>query len=400
MRSLAETEIAATLGVSLAAAGHLLALAQRLSTVMPGVLSALAEARIDVPRVRVLVEATDALDDATAARVATELVSALDTQVWDGPSPRAWKARVHKAVVRADQHAAHRRRQRALQQRHVRTWAETDGIAVLQVRADATHISLIEQVLTDLAAQLPDADPTTGEVVTFDQRKVDALTDLCRRIADQDDTTALPSVPVRRVHDLGLVLHTDTLFDTGPRKASLGELRGLGAPTPLDATSARDLAVTQLRHGTAVQVLVVDDTGALTQVARLTDPTVADSRDTLVEAVQASLAHPPPTSTDRYRPTTAITRQVVAETPTCSSYDCPRPARRCDLDHDDPWPRGPTSVSNLDPKCRRHHQPKTHGLVRSILRTGPGRGPRHVTWTLRNGLVITTRPQPLPGCGD
>src|SRR5690348_14067178 len=39
VRSLAETEIAATLGVSLAAAGHLLALAQRVSSVMPGVLS-------------------------------------------------------------------------------------------------------------------------------------------------------------------------------------------------------------------------------------------------------------------------------------------------------------------------------------------------------------------------
>lgn len=177
--------------------------------------------------------------------MAERLVGALDGPVWDGPSPRAWKARVHRAVVRADQHAAHRRRARALQQRHVRTWAEADGIAVLQVRADATHISLIEQVLSDLAHQLPEADPDTGEVVTAAQRKVDALTDLCRAVRDQ---APLPQVPVRRVHDLGLVLHTDTLFDDGPRKTSLGQLRGLGTPTPLDAASARDLAHQQLQQ--------------------------------------------------------------------------------------------------------------------------------------------------------
>jgi hypothetical protein len=397
VRSLAETETAATLGISLAAAGDLLALAERLASVMPRALTALAEARIDVPRVRALVEATDVLDDATAATVADRLLAGLTGPVWDGPSPRAWKARVHRAVVRADQHAAHRRRTRALQQRHVRSWAEADGIAVLQVRADATHISLIEQVLTDLAHQLPDVHPDTGEVVTIDQRRVDALTDLCRAVRDQ---APLPQVPVRRVHDLGLVLHTDTLFDDGPRRESLGELRGLGAPTPLDAASARVLAEQQRRHGTAVQVLVVDDTGALTHVTRLTEPGVASSRQVLIEAVRASLAHPPPQSTDRYRPTTAITRHVHAEAPTCSSYDCPRPARTCDLDHDDTWPRGPTAVVNLDPKCRCHHQPKTHGLVRSHLRTGPGRGPRQVTWILRNGLQVTTRPEPLPGCDD
>ncbi len=87
-----------------------------------------------------------------------------------------------------------------------------------------------------------------------------------------------------------------------------------------------------------------------------------------------------------------------AEAPTCSFYDCPRPARSCDLDHDDPWPRGPTSVTNLDPKCRHHHQTKTLALVRSRLSAGPGRGPRHTTWTLRTGATVTTHPEPLPGC--
>ncbi|WP_460460936.1 HNH endonuclease signature motif containing protein [Angustibacter peucedani] len=102
-----------------------------------------------------------------------------------------------------------------------------------------------------------------------------------------------------------------------------------------------------------------------------------------------------PLATDRYAPTTAITRHVHAAAPTCSAYDCPRTAHRCDLDHDDPWPRGPTSVANLDPKCRKHHQAKTHALVHTHLTTD---GPRTVTWTYRSGLQVTTTPDPLPGC--
>src|SRR5690606_19994985 len=100
-----------------------------------------------------------------------------------------------------------------------------------------------------------------------------------------------------------------------------------------------------------------------------------------------------------YEPTEVIARYVRADAPTCSFYDCPRQARSCDLDHDTPWPRGPTAVTNLDPKCRRHHQLKTNGLARSQLRAGLGTGARNVQWRLAGGVLVTTAPQPLPGCG-
>ena len=139
--------------------------------------------------------------------------------------------------------------------------------------------------------------------------------------------------------------------------------------------------------------MLVDDEGALQHVVRI-PATACTERNTLVEAVRA--APRSPLATDRYTPTAAITRHVHAAAPTCSAYDCPRTATSCDLDHDEPWPRGPTNVLNLDPKCRRHHQAKTHGLVRTRLHPGPGR--RAVTWTYRSGLTLTTRPEPLPGC--
>jgi hypothetical protein len=206
-------------------------------------------------------------------------------------------------------------------------------------------------------------------------------------------------VRVRRVHDLGLVLHADTLFGDGPAAEDPAQLRGLGRPAILAPGSARTLARQQLRNGTGVQVLVVDATGALERVVRLDRDTAehCGSREALVAAVRQRLAAEPPSQSDVHDPSEAIARHVRAEAPTCSFYDCPRRSRSCDLDHDTPWPRGPTSVANLDPKCRRHHNAKTVGVVQTTLTAGPGTGRRSGRWRLPGGLEITTAPEPLPG---
>jgi hypothetical protein len=54
-------------------------------------------------------------------------------------------------------------------------------------------------------------------------------------------------------------------------------------------------------------------------------------------------------------------------------------------------------VSNLDPKCRRHHNAKTLGVVHTRLTAGPGAGRRTVHWTLPAGIQVTTSPEPVPG---
>jgi hypothetical protein len=408
---LAEGELSCALGIGAVAASRLLDLAWWLVSVLPEVLTALGDGALDLPRVRVLSELTEVLDDDTARRVAGQLVADAGPSPWEGPSPRAWRARVERAVIRADVQAAARRRARAVAARRVQTWAERDGVGVLQLRGDVADIAMADQVVGDLARAWPEVDHD-GVALTMDQRRADALIDLLRRVGqagvdrdpDGDDATAgdlLPTVTTRRVHDLGVVLHVDTLFDDGPAASDCGQLRGLGAPTALDPVSARGLARRQLARGTVVQALVVDASGALQQVVRLgRSPRAGWSRDGLLAAVREALPRQSGLSTSRYEPTAAIARYVRAEAPTCSFYDCARVAVSCDIDHDTPWPRGPTDVTNLDPKCRRHHDPKTRGLVRTRLRAGPGRGTRGVTWTLRSGLVVTTRPAVLPGCAE
>jgi hypothetical protein len=48
---------------------------------------------------------------------------------------------------------------------------------------------------------------------------------------------------------------------------------------------------------------------------------------------------------------------------TCQSPGCMIPAERCDIDHRQPWPEGPTEGDNLGPLCRRHHTYKGHGIL-------------------------------------
>jgi hypothetical protein len=301
---------------------------------------------------------------------------------------------------------------------------------MLAVHAGKDDIEMADQVISDLARAWPATDGDGGRL-TMDQRRTDAFLGLLRAVrdgslTDQPGTRAgsavgagsasvagdrgdgepgpvagvrLPRVAVRRVHDLGLVLHADTLFGDGPAAEETGQLRGLGSPDVVDPASAHTLARKQLREGTGVQVLVVDDTGAVQHVVRLDRDTAEHcrSREALTAAVRQQLANAPELEADGHDPSEAIARHVRAAAPTCSFYDCPRQARSCDLDHDTPWPRGPTSVTNLDPKCRRHHNAKTLGVVRTSLNAGPGAGPRTVHWTLPGGITVTTSPESLPG---
>jgi hypothetical protein len=411
------------LGIGQSEATRLVNLADRLA-VLPAVWDAWAAGVLDASRVRVLADATEVLDDATARAVATQVLAWAGDGPWAGLPPRQWRSEVDKAVVAADARAAARRRAAAVAARRVRSWEEGDGSAAGAGHAGKSDAEMADQVISDLARAGPATDPD-GVRLTMDQRRTDALIGLLRAVRDGGladvpaletgaatgaDSPAgsaftpapgscLPRVAVRRVHDLGLVLHADTLFGDGPAADATGQLRGLSRPDVVDPESARTLARKQLRDGIGVQVLVVDDTGAVQHVARLDRDTARScgSRQALVAAVRQQLVQASPLQVDGHDPSEAIARHVRAAAPTCSFYDCPRHARSCDLDHDTPWPRGPTSISNLDPKCRRHHNAKTLGVAQTRLSAGPGAGRRTVHWTLPAGLQVTTTPEPLPG---
>jgi hypothetical protein len=65
--------------------------------------------------------------------------------------------------------------------------------------------------------------------------------------------------------------------------------------------------------------------------------------------------------TRAYRPTAEMRAHVEAVDGTCRGPGCTVPAAHCDLDHDVPWPHGPTAATNLTAKHRLHHNVRTHG---------------------------------------
>lgn len=95
-------------------------------------------------------------------------------------------------------------------------------------------------------------------------------------------------------------------------------------------------------------------------------------------------------STTRYVPTSAIRAQVLARDPFSRFPGAVTRADRCDLDHEIPWPTGPTGVSNLQPLARRHHNLKTRKLWATEAPAGGTNGP--ITWTSYLGREYVTDP--------
>ncbi len=324
-RSTTAGELMGALGVTRGAAQGLAELARRLTLVLPDALAALAAGRLDLPRARVLAEATELLDAAGARRVARWLLpgavagSAAGDAPWAGPSPRGWRSRVERAVITADPAAARRRRDRALAEREVRAWPGPDGTGQMHIRAAHHDIVVADAVIADLARAWPTNSPD-GQPLSMDQRRVDSLIDIFHRIHHGRD---LPHLPVRRDREIGLVLHADTFFDhpgedhddqhehaegavapRGPAAHAPGLLRGLGPPAPIDPASARAIAREQIAHGRAVQVLLTDTAGTLQRLVRLTTaPDGGRTRPALIAAVRAALPALQPLATDHaHRP--------------------------------------------------------------------------------------------------
>ena len=222
----------------------------------------------------------------------------------------------------------------------------------------------------------------------MDQRRVDAFVDVFTRIRDGQP---LPGVPVRRERELALVVHADTFFGDGPAANDPGETRGPGGvPAPVDPVTAREQAHASAATG-ATNVLLVDTTGTLHRMVRLpTAPAGGWTRQLLDQALAARLDSCRRCRTDRMRRRWR-SPSTCGRNPRCTAYDCPRRAHRCDLDHDVPWPRGPTEVDNLAPRHRRHHELKTRGLIRTRLNQDGS-----VEHTMLTGLASPPGPNRYP----
>ncbi|MDK3257226.1 HNH endonuclease signature motif containing protein [Blastococcus capsensis] len=97
----------------------------------------------------------------------------------------------------------------------------------------------------------------------------------------------------------------------------------------------------------------------------------------------------PPPPTDGYRPSAALDRYLRARDRRCRFPGCRRPVPRGgELDHDRPYPDGPTAATNLTGYCTGHHRGKHQapGWRHELSADGT------LTVTTPTGLVADTAP--------
>ena len=331
MDEFAADEVAPLLRISRNAAQVRLDLAVELTQRLPGTLTALANGELDLYKARIVAELTRPLSDEQAAAVEASVLPRVGEQ-----TPGQLRVALRRAVLRVDPHGAEARRQARIRYRAVVLQPGEDGTADLTaVNLDAADAVAAYQRLDDYARTMGADDART-----MDQRRADVLIDLILgRITAPQSNRPLVHVTVAASTLAGL-------------NDQPGNLTGYG---PITAQQARELAA----DGTWRRIL--------------TDPASGTVLDV---------------DSSNYRPPAALAEYVRTRDRTCRFPGCRHPARRCDIDHGDPYPRGRTSVRNLCCLCRHHHRLKhernwtiEHGKDATI------------TWTSPTGRIYRTTPE-------
>lgn len=326
-----------------------------------------------------------------------ELIAHIDTalaeraQGWEPKSERALASAIDAAVERHDPDAVRRARE-LIRTRDLHVGARDDGGETTAVwgRLLATDGEALERRLGAMARAVCDSDPRS-----LGERRSDALgamiqgndhlTCRCGSSECPADLPARSNVVIRVVADRAAVEAAHEAASRGVHQSRPGEpgdrqSRPIGAEVP-DAVPPRSESAPGRFRDAGVAVLL--GRGVL-PAAVLTEAIRAGAK---VKPLMLPHTEPEP----HYRPSAELAEFIRMRDLHCRFPGCDVSADRCDIDHVEPWPLGPTHPSNLNCKCRTHHLLKTFW-------GGPGgwidkqRSDGTVTWTAPDGQVYITRP--------
>jgi hypothetical protein len=312
----AADEIAARLRISRRAADLKLAIALDLADCLPATRQALLEGRIDLSKARAIADHTANLADPARRRAVEERV----LRRAESQTAPELRRSLLRAVAAVDSAAVVKRHAKARAERFLALYPMPDGMAEITALLPADDATVVFNAIEALARCSDAADPRGIEA-----RRADALVDLCRSaLAPAERAQGRNSRRRRRGLRIQVTVAATTLLGLDDQA---GELSGYG---PIPAVMARRIAA---------------DPDATWQ-RLLTDPVSGVLLDYGITV---------------YRPPPSLARHVRARDQVCAFPGCRQPAERCDLDHREHFPDGPTSADNLGPLCRHHHRAKTVG---------------------------------------
>jgi hypothetical protein len=334
-RAFVSHEIAAALRITRPAADHLVNVCRRLARTLPVTARALADGRISEKHAIVISDETGPLTAELAGQVEARLIPGAQWQ-----TVGQFRSAVRKLVAALDPDGFADRHARQRSQTDVAVTDYGDGISGMFATMTTPDAALIKTAVDAWADQHRTLMPET----TVGERRCAALVDWARRYL------AGPTVPTRHGHrvNIDLIIDLPTLLGLAEHP---GEIPGYGIiPAPL----ARQLAA----DGTWRRLVTDPHTGHLLDCSRT-----------------------------RYRPSQALTDYLLARDRTSTFPGSTVPASRCDIDHNTPYPTGPTNADNLAPFDRRAHRAKTHAHY-TAQRTPDGT----TRWTTPTGHTYKTRP--------
>ena len=396
----------------------LLARTRRLHTDLPTVWQAFCHGDLDAEQVRVIDRAARRVTEvSTLTVVDDQVVEAAQTR-----TPKQLSSWLLRLMVRLEPLAFAQRHRRALADRRVTVVQGPDGMGYVTGEMTAADAAAVDALLTAAARSLGCDDPRTEQ-----QRRADLVTDLLLgRLGFDDESNEAENdqhaddktgesaaggtgdwVEVEAVDpDTGELLGTS-------RQALDAEGTAVGEPAPIRTVGLVRRPRT-VRVGVVVplsSLLGLDETAG-----ELTDRSGCVPADQLRHLIADSLTDSLTEGSDGARwtevlftrlltddggrlldttelgryPSKRLAEAIRIRAGTCRHPTCTVPADRCDLDHHEPQPRGPTAGSNLDPGCRRHHRGKTFAWL-ATTREGDG-----VNWTLPDASRYRCIDDPLP----
>lgn len=368
-RSTVSADIARVLNCSEGYAASALSSARRVRRDLPQTWSAFGRGRVErMAVVRIAESASHLTDTATAADAG--LLEAFDAEASDAaarmPLSRLgpWMKRY---LARTAPEAADRRAHRARSDRWVRVSHDDDGMSLLEARLPTLTAAAIARRLSAVArsadspvphqdergrtldgareatVELPESR-SAGDPRTLEQREADLFGAwlLSGRI-DGVEVDAKIAVMIPQATLTGGSqapgIAADGSFTVPAEEARRLAARGLpGGAANHDWYEARYRPIPGAgprRSGFAADGLGPSGTEA-----------------DLLSVVSTGRA-----------PSTRIRDALTFRDGTCRAPGCAVPVERCDLNHQIPYPEGPTAAHNLWALCRRHHRMKSHGYL-------------------------------------
>ncbi|SDI88232.1 protein of unknown function [Frankineae bacterium MT45] len=340
----ANAEVSTALMISPRVAAFELSHAEQLVRKLPTTMGLLARGVITGEHASVLARETVGVKDpGVLARIEEAVLGRVVEQ-----TPQLFARSVRRAVLTHNQVTAEQQHKEVVAKRTVEHTPRPDGMAEIWALLPAEDAAAVITAVRTLAGHRSADDPRTA-----DQRRADAFTQIFL-----DALTTPGQVPTRHGQRPGVqvtvALTTLLGLDDLP-----GELAEHG---PVPAAVARRVAA--------------DPTGTWRRL--ITDPTTGGLLDY---------------GRTRYTPPQDLTDFVLARDQVCSFPTCAVPAHDADLDHRVPYPNGPTSPDNLDPKCRRHHRLKHQTRWHTTtIRDDTG---THYQWTSPTGHTYRNHTPPL-----